>query len=127
MNKLNIFLLIALTFLPATLPTTIARAADDPATPTQGIHEIQITLKKYEFSPGSLHVKKGERVKLIMAAVDHDHGFKLDAFGVNQKVSKGTTATVEFTADKSGSFQFRCSTVCGLGHRGMKGILVVQE
>ena len=127
MNKLNIFLLIALMFLPATLPTTIARAADDPVTPTPGVHEIQVTLKKYEFSPGSLHVKKGERVKLIMAAVDHDHGFKLDEFGVNQKVRKGTTATVEFIADKSGSFQFRCSTVCGLGHRGMKGTLVVEE
>jgi cytochrome c oxidase subunit 2 len=62
-----------------------------------------------------------------MAAVDHDHGFKLDAFGVNQKVRKGTTATVEFTADKSGTFQFRGSTVCGLGHRGMKGTLVVEE
>jgi cytochrome c oxidase subunit 2 len=127
LNKLNIFLLIALVLLPATLPTTIARAADDPVTPTQGVHEIQVMLKKYEFSPGSLHVKKGERVKLIMAAVDHDHGFKLDDFGVNQKVRKGTTATVEFTADKAGTFQFRCSTVCGLGHRGMKGMLVVEE
>jgi cytochrome c oxidase subunit 2 len=127
LNKLNIFLLIALMSLPATLPTTIARAADDPETPTQGVHEIQVTLKKYEFSPGSLHVKKGERVKLIMAAVDHDHGFKLDEFGVDEKVRKGTTATVEFTADKSGTFQFRCSSVCGLGHRGMKGILVVEE
>jgi cytochrome c oxidase subunit II len=92
----------------------------------QVVHEIQVTLKKYEFSPGSLHVKKYERVKIIIAAVDHDHGFKLDAFGVNQKVRKGTTATVVFTADKSGSFQFRCSTVCGLGHRGMKGTLVVE-
>jgi cytochrome c oxidase subunit 2 len=127
LNKQNIFLLIALMFFPATLPTTIARAADDPATPMQGVHEIQVTLKKYEFSPASLHVKKGERVKLIMSAVDHDHGFKLDEFGVNQKVRKGTTATVEFIADKSGSFQFRCSTVCGLGHRGMKGTLVVEE
>ena len=126
MNKLKIFL-IALTFLPATSSIRIARAADDPATPTQGVHEIQVTLKKYEFSPSSLHVKKGERVKLIMAAVDHDHGFKLDDFGVNQKVRKGTTTTVEFTADKSGTFQFRCSSVCGLGHRGMKGTLVVEE
>ena len=126
MNKLKI-LLIGLTFMPATLPTTIARANSDPATLTQGEHEIQVTLKKYEFSPGFLHVKKGEKVRLIMAAVDHDHGFKLDDFGVKQKVRKGTTATVEFTADKSGSFQFRCSTVCGLGHRGMKGTLVVEE
>jgi cytochrome c oxidase subunit 2 len=92
-----------------------------------GVHEIQVTLKKYEFNPGTLRVKKGERVRLILAAADHDHGFKLDEFDVSQKVQKGTTATVEFIADKAGTFQFRCSNVCGLGHRGMKGTLVVQE
>ena len=120
-------ILIGLAFLSATLAMTGAQEAKDNAgTPTQGVHEIQVTLRKYEFSPGSLRVKKGERVRLIMAAVDHDHGFKLDDFEINQKVRKGTTAIVEFTADKSGTFQFRCSNVCGLGHRGMKGTLVVE-
>jgi len=93
----------------------------------RGIHEIQVTLRKYEFSPGTLLVRKGEHVKLIMAAADHDHGFKLDDFDINQKIPKGTTVVVEFIADKAGTFQFRCSSVCGLGHRNMKGILVVEE
>jgi cytochrome c oxidase subunit 2 len=103
----------------------VAQDAKDVVMP--GVHEIQVTLKKYEFNPGTLRVKKGERVRLILAAADHDHGFKLDEFDVNQKVQKGTTATVEFIADKAGTFQFRCSNVCGLGHRGMKGTLVVEE
>jgi cytochrome c oxidase subunit 2 len=92
----------------------------------RGVHEIQVTLRKYEFSPGSLRVRKGEQVKL-MAAADHDHGFKLDDFNINQKIPKGTTVVVEFTADKVGTFQFRCSSVCGLGHRNMKGTLVVED
>src|ERR1700730_2997393 len=126
LNRLKV-ILIGLAFLSVTLPITGAQEAkDNPATPMQAVHEIQVTLRKYEFNPGSLHVKKGERVRLIMAAVDHDHGFKLDDFDINQKVRKGTTAIVEFTADKSGTFQFRCSNVCGLGHRGMKGTLVVE-
>src|ERR1700686_1522531 len=109
LNRLTI-ILIGLAFLSATLPMTGAQEAKDNAgTPMQGGHEIQVTLRKYEFSPGSLRVNKGERVRLIMAAVDHDHGFKLDDFDINQKVRKGTTAIVEFTADKSGTFQFRCS------------------
>ena len=127
MNRLKV-ILIGLAFLSVTLPITGAQEAKDNAeTPMQGVHEIQVTLRKYEFNPGSLHVKKGERVRLIMAAVDHDHGFKLDDFDINQKVRKGTTAIVEFTADKAGIFQFRCSNVCGLGHRNMKGTLVVEE
>jgi cytochrome c oxidase subunit II len=81
----------------------------------------------YEFSPGSLRARKGEQVKLIMAAADHDHGFKLDEFNINQKIPKRTTVVVEFTADKAGPFQFRCSSVCGLRRSGMKGTLLVEE
>jgi cytochrome c oxidase subunit 2 len=121
MNRVK-WTLVALMLLCAAQSVTVAQDAKDA-----GVHEIQLTLKKYEFGPSTLRVKKGERVKLILVAVDHDHGFKLDEFDVNQKVQKGTTATVEFTADKAGTFQFRCSNVCGLGHRGMKGTLVVEE
>jgi cytochrome c oxidase subunit 2 len=121
------FSFIGLTLFFLALPTMIVHAKQDAGSSMQGVHEIQVTLRKYEFTPGLLHVKKGERVRLVMAAVDHDHGFKLDEFDINQKVRKGAKATVEFTADKSGTFQFRCSSVCGLGHRGMKGTLVVEE
>lgn len=125
MNSWKI-MLVGLIFLSAASPGIVAQGAKDEGTPTAGVHEIQVTLKKYEFNPGSLHVRKGEKVRLIMSALDHDHGFRLDAFEVNQKVPKGRTIVVEFTADKTGTFQFRCSSVCGLGHRNMKGTLVVE-
>jgi len=120
-------ILIGLTILSAASARTVAQVAQDAGTGVQGVHEIQVTLRKYEFSPGSLRVKKGEQVRLVMTAVDHEHGFKLDDFNINKKIPQGTTVIVEFTADKAGTFQFRCSSVCGLGHRGMKGTLVVEE
>jgi cytochrome c oxidase subunit 2 len=120
-------MLIGLTILSAASARTVAQVARDAGTGAQGVHEIQVTLRKYEFNPGSLRVRKGEQVRLVMAAADHDHGFKLDEFNIDQKIPKGTTFVVEFTADKAGTFQFRCSTVCGLGHRNMKGTLVVEE
>ena len=126
MNRLRM-MLIGLTILSAASATTVAQVAKDAGTGMQGVHEIQVTLRKYEFSPYLLRVRKGERVKLVMAATDHDHGFKLDDFNINQKIPKGTTVVVEFTADKAGTFQFRCSNVCGIGHRGTKGTLVVEE
>jgi len=119
-------MLIALALLSA-VSQGVAQAAKDAATGVRGVHEIQVTLRKYEFSPGSLRVKRGEQVRLSMEAADHDHGFKLDDFNINQKIPKGTTVVVEFTADKAGTFQFRCSSVCGIGHRSMKGTLVVEE
>jgi cytochrome c oxidase subunit 2 len=125
-NRLKM-MLIGLTILSSASLRTVAQAAQSAETPMRGVHEIQVTLRKYEFRPGTLRVKKGEQVKLVMAAADHDHGFKLDDFNINQKIPKGTTVVVEFTADKAGTFQFRCSSVCGIGHRGMKGTLVVEE
>jgi cytochrome c oxidase subunit 2 len=124
-NRLKM-MLIGLALLSAA-SQAVAQEAKDAGTGVQGVHEIQVTLRKYEFSPGSLRVRKGQQVKLVMTAVDHDHGFKLDDFNINQKIPKGTTVVVDFTADKAGTFQFRCSSVCGLGHRSMKGTLVVEE
>ncbi len=94
---------------------------------TVGVHEIPVKAKKYEFSPSSIHVKKGEHVKLLITAVDHDHGFKLPAFDIQEDLKEGETTTIEFTADKAGTFRFACSHVCGFGHRGMKAELVVEE
>ena len=116
MNRLRM-MLIGLTILSAGSARTVAQVAKDAGTGMQAEHEIQLTLRKYEFNPGSLRVRKGERVKLVMTAADHDHGFKLDDFDINQKIPKGTTVVVEFIAAKAGTFQFRCSNVCGLGHK----------
>ena len=97
-------MLIGLMLFSASSSGTVSQGAKDVVMP--GVHEIQVTLKKYEFNPGTLRVRRGERVRLILDAADHDHGFKLNEFDVNQKVQKGTTATVEFIADKAGLFNF---------------------
>jgi len=118
---------IGLTLLSAASARTAGQAAKDAGTGVQRVHEIRVTLRKYDFTPGVLRVRKGELVKLVMTATDHDHGFKLNDFNIDQKMPKEMTVVVQFTADKAGTFQFRCSSVCGLGHRGMKGTLVVEE
>jgi heme/copper-type cytochrome/quinol oxidase subunit 2 len=119
MHRSNFHLLILALLLAA---FTLA-----PAAPAPDALEIQMTAKKYEFSPSTITVKKGDQVKLIVTALDHDHGFKLDAFHVNQKLQKGEPTTIEFTADQPGTFPFECSVLCGLGHKKMKGKLVVEE
>lgn len=111
----------------AILAVAMTSQAAETATQTTEVHEISVTAKKYEFTPNPLHVKKGEHVKLVITAPDHDHGFKLEAFKINQKIKKGTTETVEFVADQPGEFPFQCSDFCGFGHGKMKGSLVVEE
>jgi len=119
--------LMALTLFAAASLSIMADDANDQVRQTAAVHEFQITSRKYEFGPSSLRVKKGEHLRLVIAALDHDHGFRLDEFHINKKIERGKTVTVEFTADKAGTFPFRCSNFCGLGHGGMKGTLVVEE
>ena len=88
--------------------------------------EVTMTAKKYEFSPNIVRVKKGDHVRLIITALDRDHGFKIDAFHIDQKLPKGEAVTVDFIADRSGTFPFQCSRVCGLEHKKMKGELIIE-
>jgi len=94
---------------------------------SSGFHEFTMTAKNYEFDPGVITVKKGEKVRLFVTATDRDHGIKIQGYDIDQVLKKGATETIEFTADKVGTFEFKCSVYCGMGHRKMKGKLVVEE
>jgi cytochrome c oxidase subunit 2 len=103
--------------------TALAVGQDTPA----GVREFKMTAKNYDFDPNVITVKKGEKVRLLVTSTDRDHGIKIEGYDINQVVKKGQTATIEFTADKAGTFEFKCSVYCGMGHRKMKGKLVVEE
>jgi len=116
--------ILVLGALAACLAGTVLAAGQ---TTTPGYHEFIMTAKNYEFDPAVITLKKGEKVRLIITATDRDHGIKIDAFDINQVLKKGDTEIIEFTADKAGTFEFKCSVYCGKGHRKMKGKLVVEE
>jgi len=105
---------------------------------------IELTAKKYEFVGSPVHVKAGTKVQLKITASDHDHGFKIYAtpdgvdsngpaglvFASRQEcweLKKGETATIEFLAQTPGTYTFKCCHTCGLGHKGMKGQVVVDQ
>jgi cytochrome c oxidase subunit 2 len=94
---------------------------------SKDVKEIRIAAKKYEYDPGVITVKQGEHVRLIITALDHDHGFKIDAYHIDELLKKGEQGMIEFTANESGTFPFQCSHFCGLGHKGMKGELIVER
>lgn len=101
-----------------------AQEAPKPAAPP--VHEIKMSAKKYEYTPGEIHVKQGEHVRLLITATDRKHGFEIKDLGIKTDLEKGEETVVEFTADKPGTYEFRCSNFCGFGHRRMKGMLVVE-
>ena len=127
----NVALIALLVVMAATLhnPTwaRLTQDVDPRAHAGRDTKEIRVTAKKYEYDPAVITVKQGDRVNLIITAVDHDHGFKIEAFHIDQLVKRGESTSVEFSADMTGTFPFQCSHFCGLGHKGMKGDLIVEE
>ena len=82
---------------------------------------ISISAERFNYTPGTITIKKGEHVKIVMNNKDTQHGIVIPDFNV-----KGIDS-VEFTPDKAGTFEFHCPTFCGEGHREMKGTLIVEE
>jgi cytochrome c oxidase subunit 2 len=94
--------------------------------PSRVDREITVSARKYEFLLNVIKAKKGDHIRLIITTLDRDHGFKLEAFHIDQKLPKGEAVTVELTADQAGTFPFECSHFCGLGNKNMKGQLIVE-
>ena len=88
---------------------------------------IRITAKKFDFSPDSITLKKGEPVVFEISSADREHGFNLRAFGVRTNVSPGKVSRIRFTPDKTGKFTFSCDVFCGDGHEEMTGTVIVNE
>ena len=118
MNWRKIALLV-LSFMVLTALRVLSQAASS-------VSEIAITAKKYSFTPNVIRVKKDDQVKLVITAVDAEHGFKLEAFQIEKKLKKGEVTSIEFIADKRGTFPFQRSHFCGFGHGKMKGQLIVE-
>ncbi len=97
-----------------------------PGGGTGNVVEINMTAKDWAFDPGTITVHKGDTVKLHITSLDVTHGFALPDYGINEQIVPGQTTDITFVADKSGTFGFRCSVMCGEGHRQMTGTLVVQ-
>jgi len=88
---------------------------------------IHITAKRFDFSPDSITLKKGEPVVFELSSADREHGFNLRAFGIRTNVSPGKVTRVRLTPDKTGEFTFSCDVFCGDGHEEMTGTVVVTE
>ena len=114
------------TKVPAAKTSTEVKTATEVKAPAPAVKKFSITAKKWEFSPSTITVNKGDTVELSIKSTDVTHGFFLSAFNVSKNLAPGETVTASFVADKTGSFSFICSTFCGTGHATMTGTLVVK-
>jgi len=117
-----VWLLVALVLM-AGAPTIYPQSSGT----AEQTKEVQMTAKKYEFSPDTVEVRAGTKIIFKITSLDREHGFEIENSKEGcVKIKKGETATVEYVAAKAGTVVFSCCVYCGSGHRGMKGKIVIR-
>ena len=89
------------------------------------VKEFNMEAYLFGFEPSTIEVNEGDTVRITIKSRDVEHGIGIPEFKVNKKIGK-EPVTVEFVADKKGSYPFICSVFCGEGHKEMKGMLIVK-
>jgi len=112
--------------LTCTTSTPTSTTTSSSVLTTSGITTVTVTGKNFSYSPNEIKVKKGDTVKVVFQNTGGFHDFVIDEFSLKTAtIADGQSETVEFTADKTGTFEFYCSVGT---HRqmGMKGNLIVE-
>ncbi len=121
----------------ATTPTQSQPQAKESTAPTEtsptgaaaeqgAVKEFTVTGSNFSFDPKEIKVKKGDTVKILFKNADGFHDWRVDEFNAaTKKIKGGEQDSVQFVAEKAGTFEYYCSVG---EHRqmGMKGNLVVE-
>jgi heme/copper-type cytochrome/quinol oxidase subunit 2 len=104
---------------------------------TGNVKDISMKVQSWKFTPNVIEVNKDDLVRLHFVtaqdevALYNGHGFGIENYNVNAFLLKGTQQTIQFIADKPGTFTFRCTSFCSApeaaieNHFNMIGKLIV--
>jgi cytochrome c oxidase subunit II len=81
--------------------TNLASAAVNPKV-------IEITAKKFQFTPSEITLKRGEPVILRLTSTDRVHGFMSRLFKIDTDIPPDKTTDVSVTPASAGNFTIIC-------------------
>lgn len=113
--------------VPAPGTTGVEETVVVPGGEAMEVREIVIDGDEFSFSPSSIALRAGEKVKLIFNNVgSFPHNFTIEGLGVATKtIGGGKSDTIEFTVEESGTYV----TFCSVGNhqaQGMEGNLTAE-
>jgi heme/copper-type cytochrome/quinol oxidase subunit 2 len=88
--------------------------------------EITLTAKNYRFSPTRIEVAQDDLVKLTVQSEDVAYSVTIDEYRVSRRVPAGGTTTLEFRADRTGTFTYYSNLTSDARHAQMKGEIIVR-
>jgi len=88
--------------------------------------EFTMTAKDYRFTPARLEVTQDDLVKVTVQSQDVAYSLTIDEYRVSKRIPAGGSTTVEFRADRVGTFAFYSNMTSDSRHANMRGELIVR-
>jgi nitrous-oxide reductase len=112
-------------------PTSITSEQEARIVRSQGKVEVWMNVVRSHFTPDIVTAKVGDKVIIHLTnterTADATHGFAIPTRNVMLSLDPGESTTVEFVADKPGTFSFYCTEFCSALHLEMQGWLIVEK
>jgi len=87
---------------------------------------IKIAVKRFDFTPNALRMRKGVPVVLEFSNADTGMGFSAPDLAVRTDIPPGKVTRLRVVPGKVGTFPFFCDIFCGSGHEDMTGTITVE-
>lgn len=116
MNRRHFITMLA---VAALLNSTISWSDEPPRV-------IEVTAKRFEYSPSEIHIKANEPTLLKFKTLDRRHGFLVPDLKLEAEIKPGEITELKVNTTKKGRYPFHCNIFCGSGHEGMTGVLIVE-
>jgi cytochrome c oxidase subunit 2 len=100
-----------------------ASNAQDQA-PTR--REFTLTARNYSFNPNRVEATQDDLIKVTIQSEDVAYGFTIDEYRLSKRVPANGSTTIEFRADRAGTFSFYSNLSNDSRHTQMRGQLVVR-
>lgn len=111
---------------PSVSPTVTSTVMPTNIVEISSVKEFTVAATPFTFSLSEIKVKKGDTVTIVFRNNKGVHDWVVDEFNARTKVLQADQSeTIEFVADKTGTFEYYCS-VNGHRNMGMKGNLIVE-
>jgi heme/copper-type cytochrome/quinol oxidase subunit 2 len=104
-------------------PAVVGLFAQDQA-PNR--REFTVTARDFRFSPNRLEVTQDDLVKVTVRSEDVAYSLTIDAYRLSKRVPAGGETTLEFRADRTGTFPFYSNLTNDSRHTQTRGELVVR-
>jgi heme/copper-type cytochrome/quinol oxidase subunit 2 len=104
------------------VPGGVVRTQDDSR------KTISITARASGFEPARIEVRQNDLVHVTFAAEDGAHAFTIDGYRIAKRATPGHPSSVEFRADRLGTFPFYCTLTSPNGQvHDERGELIVRR